>query len=140
MIYNQFIRERQLGINLFSRDPYPRRGVGIPFMGWIYLVVAIIAEVVATSALKASEGFTRPFPLLIVAIGYGTAFFFLSLTLRTVPIGIVYAIWSGLGMVLIGIIGWLVYKQALDTPAVAGMALIVMGVIVMKLFSKSSVH
>lgn len=106
-------------------------------MTYIYLLVAIIAEVIATSALKAANGFTNAVPTLIVVVGYATAFYFLSLTLRTLPVGIAYAIWSGLGIVLISIVGWVLYKQALDLPAVIGMALIISGVVVINAFSRA---
>jgi small multidrug resistance pump len=107
---------------------------------WLLLTGAIVAEVVATSALKASEGFTRLAPSLLVACGYGLAFWLLSLTLRSIPVGVAYAIWSGLGTVLIALAGWWLYGQRLDAAAVAGMALIVAGVLVMNLLSKSSAH
>jgi small multidrug resistance pump len=106
-------------------------------MDWINLAIAIGCEVMATSVMKASHSFTRLVPSLIVAIGYASAFYFLSLTLRTIPIGIAYAVWSGVGIVLISVIGWLAYGQELDTPAVAGMTLIVAGVVVLNVFSKS---
>lgn len=109
-------------------------------IGYLYLTIAIAAEVVATSALKASEGFTRTVPSLIVRIGYATAFYFLSLVLRTVPVGVAYAIWSGVGIVLIAAIGWLFMKQTLDAGALAGIGLIVAGVAVIQLFSKSAAH
>ena len=99
-----------------------------------------MAEVIATSALKSSEGFTRLGPSLLVAAGYGVAFYFLSLTLKSVPVGVAYAIWSGAGIVLIALIGWLVLKQPLDLPAMLGMALIVAGVAVIQLFSKAAAH
>jgi len=109
-------------------------------IGYLYLAIAIAAEVVATSALKASEGFTKTGPTLIVAAGYGVAFYFLSLVLKSVPVGVAYAIWSGVGIVLIAAIGWLFMKQSLDAGAIAGIALIVAGVIVIQLFSKSTAH
>ncbi|RDZ27160.1 DMT family transporter [Lysobacter silvisoli] len=108
--------------------------------GLLYLAAAILAEVVATSALKSSEGFTRLGPSLIVAAGYATAFYFLSLVLKTVPVGVAYALWSGVGIVLIALIGWLVLKQPLDAPAIAGIALIVAGVAVIQLFSRTGAH
>lgn len=108
--------------------------------GYLYLAIAIAAEVIATSALKASNGFTRPGPSLVVAAGYAIAFYFLSLVLRTVPVGVAYAIWSGAGIVLIALIGWVVLKQPLDLPALAGIGLIVAGVAAIQLFSKSSAH
>ena len=109
-------------------------------IGYLYLSIAILAEVVATSALKSSEGVTKPLPSLIVALGYGVAFYFLSLVLKTVPMGVAYAIWSGVGIVLIAGIGWLWMKQPLDAPALVGIGLIVAGVAVIQLFSKSTAH
>jgi small multidrug resistance pump len=109
-------------------------------MNWIYLCIAIVAEVIATSALKATEGFTRLVPSLTVVIGYAAAFYFLSLTLRSIPIGVVYAIWSGIGIILVALVGVVVYKQAIDVPMAIGMALIVAGVLVMNLFSKVVGH
>ena len=109
-------------------------------MGYLYLSIAVAAEVIATSALKASDGFTRPLPTVIVALGYGVAFYFLSLVLKTVPVGVAYAIWSGAGIVLIGLIGWLVLKQPLDLPAMLGMGLIIAGVAVIQLFSRTAAH
>jgi small multidrug resistance pump len=107
---------------------------------YLYLVIAILVEVTATSALKASEGFTKLIPSVIVVVGYGLSFFFLSLTLRTIPVGVVYAIWSGIGIVLITAVAWVLYKQMLDTPALIGMGLIVAGVAVINLFSKTAGH
>ncbi len=109
-------------------------------MQWVYLGIAIVAEVIATSALKAAEGFTRLWPSLIVVIGYGIAFLFLSLTLRTMPIGIAYAVWSGTGVALITLIAWLLFGQALDGAALLGLGLIVAGVVVLNVFSKSVSH
>ena len=107
---------------------------------WLFLSIAIISEVVATSALKSSNGFSQLWPSIVVIAGYAAAFFFLSLTLRTIPVGIAYAIWSGVGIVLIAVIGWLVLGQALDPPAIVGLALIIMGVVVLNVFSKSLTH
>ncbi len=107
---------------------------------WLFLSLAIAAEVVATSALKASDGFTRLWPAVLVVVGYGAAFFFLALTLRTIPIGIAYAIWSGVGVVLITLVAWLLFGQRLDAPALLGMALIVAGVVVMNVYSKAVAH
>jgi small multidrug resistance pump len=107
---------------------------------WHFLAIAIISEVSATSALKASEGFTKVLPSVVVLIGYALSFYFLSLTLKSLPIGIVYAIWAGLGIVLLGIIGWVVYGQELDFAAIAGMSLILSGVLILNLFSKSASH
>jgi small multidrug resistance pump len=109
-------------------------------MKWIFLSIAIIAEVIGTSALKSAEGFTKFTPSLIVVIGYGISFYFLSLTLKTIPVGISYAIWSGVGITLISIIGYFFYKQTLDLPAIIGILLIIAGVIVINLFSKSFSH
>jgi len=104
-------------------------------MSYLYLVIAIVAEVIGTSALKAAEGFTRPLPSLVVVVGYAAAFYFLSLTLKVIPVGIAYAIWSGVGVALITLIGWVLFKQRLDAPALAGLALIVAGVVVIQVFS-----
>jgi small multidrug resistance pump len=106
---------------------------------WLFLSIAIISEVVATSALKASAGFTQLWPSLLVIAGYSAAFFFLSLTLRTMPVGIAYAIWSGVGIVLITLIAWVVLGQPLDGPAIVGLTLIVAGVVVLNVFSKSAI-
>ena len=107
-------------------------------MQWFYLSIAILAEVIATSFLKAAEGFTRLIPSLIVVFGYGTAFYFLSLTLRTMQVGTAYAIWSGVGTVLISLVAWLLYNQKLDAPSILGMALIISGVIIIKFLSPHS--
>jgi len=107
---------------------------------WICLAIAILAETVATTALKASAGFTRPWPSLLVAAGYGIAFYMLALTLRSIPLGVAYAVWSGAGIVLITLAGWMLYGQKLDAGALAGIALIVAGVLVMNLFSKTAGH
>ena len=107
-------------------------------MQWLYLSIAILAEVIATSSLKAAEGFTRLIPSLIVVFGYGTAFYFLSLTLRTMQVGTAYAIWSGVGTVIISIVAWLFYNQKLDAPSILGMALIISGVVIIKFLSPHS--
>jgi small multidrug resistance pump len=107
---------------------------------WIYLAIAIAAEVVGTSFLRASEGFTKLVPSLVVVAGYGLAFFFLSLTLEKIPVGIAYAVWSGAGVTLIAAIGWLFLGQKLDAAAIVGMGLIVAGVVVLNLFSKTAAH
>ena len=107
---------------------------------YMALGLAIVAEVIATSALKASEGFTRPGPSAIVVLGYGLAFYCLSLTLKTVPVGVAYAVWSGLGIVLITAAGYVLYRQRIDAAALIGMALIVAGVAVIQLFSKTTTH
>ncbi len=109
-------------------------------MKYLWLAIAIGSEVLATSSLKACAGFTRLLPSIVVVLGYGVAFFCLSQTLRSIPIGIVYAIWSGLGTVLIAVVGFFVYREPLDRPALVGMALIIAGVLVMNLFSKSTAH
>jgi small multidrug resistance pump len=109
-------------------------------MQWIYLAIAIVSEVIATSALRAAEGFTRWVPSLMVVVGYASAFYFLSLTLRTIPLGVAYAIWSGIGVVLVALVGWAVYQQSLDLPAFIGIGLIVSGVVVLNLFSKAAAH
>lgn len=109
-------------------------------MAYIYLALAIIAEVIATSSLKASGEFTKVYPSLIVIIGYGSAFYLLTLVLRTVPVGITYAIWSGLGIILVSIAGIFIYKQVPDMPTVIGMALIVAGVVVINVFSNTISH
>jgi small multidrug resistance pump len=107
---------------------------------YLYLAIAIVGEVIATSALKSSAGFSKLLPSVLVIAGYGTAFYFLSLTLRTMPIGIVYALWSGVGVALISVIGWLVFKQSLDLASIVGITLIVIGVVILNVFSKVSVH
>lgn len=109
-------------------------------LSYVYLGVAIVAEVVATTALKASESFTRPLPSVITVVGYALAFYFLSLTLRVLPTGVAYAIWSGVGIVLISLVSWLYYKQSLDAPAIIGMGLIIAGVVVLNVFSSSVRH
>lgn len=109
-------------------------------MHWLYLAIAICGEVLGTSFLKASEGFTRLWPSLITVISYVTAFYFLSLTLRNVPVGIAYAIWAGAGIVLIAAIGFVFLDQKLDAPALIGMGLILAGVVVINLFSKTVAH
>lgn len=109
-------------------------------MKFIYLFVAITAEVIATSALKASEQFSKLIPSLIVIAGYMIAFYFLSLTLRTMQVGIAYALWSGIGIVLVSAAGYFLYQQKLDLPAILGISLIILGVIVINVFSKSASH
>ncbi|GAB3263839.1 DMT family transporter [Chitinimonas naiadis] len=109
-------------------------------MQWLFLALAIVAEVIATSALKLSEGFSKPWPSVVVVLGYSVAFYFLSLTLRSMPVGIAYAVWSGVGVVLITAIGWLWFGQRLDMPALLGMGLIVAGVLVLNLWSRSAAH
>lgn len=109
-------------------------------MNWFYLAIAIVSEVIATSALKASEGFTRLYPSTLVVVGYGLAFYFLSVTLRTIALGVAYAVWSGVGIVLVSLVGWVVYGQRLDLAALVGIALIAAGVIVLNTLSRSTGH
>ncbi|CAI0823010.1 Methyl viologen resistance protein C [Serratia grimesii] len=106
----------------------------------MYLAMAIVAEVIATTMLKASEGFTRLWPSLVVVVGYGVAFWGLSMVVKTMPLGIVYAIWSGMGIVLVSIAAVFIYQQKLDLPAVFGMGLIIAGVLVINLLSKTAAH
>ncbi len=114
--------------------------VSVPGMAYLYLFIAILAEVTGTSFMKLSEGFTRPVPSLVTALGYAIAFYFLSLTLKTIPTGIAYAIWSGVGIVLISAVAWVFQGQKLDAPAMIGMALIIAGVVVMNAFSRAGGH
>lgn len=107
---------------------------------WLFLLAAIISEVTATSSLKASAGFTKLIPSIIVVVGYALSFYFLSLVLKAIPIGIAYAVWAGLGIVLLTLIGWLLFGQVLDTPALIGITLILSGVIIMNVFSKAVSH
>ncbi|MEW5422203.1 multidrug efflux SMR transporter [Amorphus sp. 3PC139-8] len=109
-------------------------------MTYAYLLIAICCEVVATSALKETHGFTRLTPSIVTVIGYALAFYFLSLPLRTIPVGVVYAVWSGAGIVLIAAIGFFVFRQKLDLGALVGLALIVSGVLVVNLFSNTLNH
>ncbi|MFO7727008.1 MAG: multidrug efflux SMR transporter [Desulfonatronovibrio sp.] len=107
---------------------------------WILLALAIVAEVIATSALKSSNGFTRLLPSLIVVTGYGAAFYFLGMALRSIPVGVAYAVWAGLGIVLVTLIAWLLHAQKLDFWAMVGIGMIVGGVAVLNLLSKASTH
>nr|WP_314876302.1 SMR family transporter [uncultured Pseudomonas sp.] len=107
---------------------------------YVYLAIAICAEVVATASMKAVKGLSTPLPLLLMIAGYTVAFWMLTLVVRSIPVGIAYAIWSGLGIVLISIAAWIIYGQKLDLPAVLGMAMIVGGVVVIQVFSNSSGH
>ncbi|MBS9403855.1 QacE family quaternary ammonium compound efflux SMR transporter [Halomonas sp. TRM85114] len=109
-------------------------------MSFVYLALAIIAEVIGTSALKASEGFTRLWPSVTVVVGYGVAFYLLALVLRTIPVGIAYAFWAGLGIVLVTLVGIVVYGEKPDLPALLGLAMIVGGVVVIQVFSSVSAH
>lgn len=108
--------------------------------GYLYLTIAIIFEVIATSSMKALDGFNKPLPLLLVVIGYPVSLLLLSVVVKTVPIGIAYAIWSGMGIVLVSIAGLFLYQQKLDLPALLGMGLIVAGVAVMQVFSNTAGH
>jgi small multidrug resistance pump len=107
---------------------------------YVYLGVAIVAEVIATTALKASDGFTRLLPTAVTAVGYAIAFYCLAITLRVIPTGVAYAIWSGVGIVLISLAGWIVFRQSLDLPAMIGMGMIIAGVVVINVFSSSVRH
>ncbi|AVN33939.1 multidrug efflux SMR transporter SsmE [Serratia marcescens] len=107
---------------------------------FMYLTMAIVAEVIATTMLKASEGFTRLWPSLLVVLGYGVAFWGLSMVVKSMLLGIVYAIWSGMGIVLVSVAAVFVYQQKLDWPAIVGMGLIIAGVLVINLLSKATVH
>ncbi|WP_139926095.1 multidrug efflux SMR transporter [Hymenobacter sp. DG01] len=107
---------------------------------WLYLLLAILAETAATTALKASEQFTRLWPSVVVVVGYGFAFYFLSLTLKSIPMGVAYAVWSGIGIVLITLAGVVFYRQVPDVPALIGLALILAGVVVINVFSKTGAH
>jgi small multidrug resistance pump len=107
---------------------------------WLCLLIAIVAEVIGTSALKASDGFSRLRPSALTIVAYGISFYFLSLTLRAIPVGVAYAVWSGVGIILVTMVGWLYFDQRLDTPAIIGMALIVSGALVLNLFSKTIPH
>lgn len=107
---------------------------------YLFLFIAIVAETGATSMLKSTEEFTRLWPSVGVIVGYVVAFYFLSLALRVLPVGVAYAIWSSVGIVLVSLVAFLVYKQRLDLPALLGMGLIIAGVVVINLFSKSVSH
>ena len=107
---------------------------------YIFFAAAIVAEVIGTTALARTESFTRLWPSVITVVGYATAFWFLSFPLRVMPTGIVYAVWSGAGIVLITLVAWLFFNQKLDPPALIGLALIIAGVVVINLFSKSVGH
>ncbi len=106
-------------------------------MGYIYLAIAIVAEVIGTVALKASHEFTKVVPSIFVVLGYGVAFYCLSVVLKTIPMGVAYAIWSGVGIVLIGLIGAVFFKQIPDVPALIGMAFIILGVVIINMYSKT---
>jgi small multidrug resistance pump len=120
-----------------ARSLYFTEGVS---MSYFYLTIAIVAEVIATSALKATDGFTRLVPSVVVVVGYGVAFLCLSLVLDKLPVGVTYAIWAGMGIVLVAIASAVLYRQVPDVPAIIGMAMIVAGVVVVNLFSKTVTH
>lgn len=109
-------------------------------MKYAYLFLAVLAETIGTTALHASEQFTRFWPSVIVVVGYAAAFYFLSHTLRTIPVGIAYAMWSGLGIILIAAMAYFIYGQKLDVAAVIGMSLILIGIVIIQLFSKTATH
>ena len=109
-------------------------------MTYAYLVLAILCETIGTTALQANQQFTRPLPTVVVFVAYGVSFYLLAMVLKTVPVGVAYALWSGLGIVFIAVIGLLVFQQRLDLPAVLGIALILTGILVIHLFSKTAPH
>ena len=109
-------------------------------MGYLYLVIAIVAEVAGTAALKASAEFTKLVPSIVVVVGYAIAFFFLALTLRTIPVGIAYAIWGGAGIALIVIAGAVLFNEIPDLPAIIGVALILAGVVIVNTMSLTIAH
>ena len=107
---------------------------------WLALSIAIVAEVIATSTMRSTNEFTRFWPSLVVVLGYGIGFYCMAISLRVLPVGIMYAIWAGMGIVLVSIVGWVIYKQALDIAAIIGIGLIIAGVIMINVFSKSISH
>lgn len=107
-------------------------------ISWLYLAIAIFAEIIATTALKSAAGFTRLWPSLITILGYGIAFYCLSLSLRSIPVGVAYAVWSGVGIVAISLIGVVAFKQHLDLAALIGIGLIIAGVFVLNVFSNTA--
>ena len=109
-------------------------------LAYVYLTIAIVCEVIATTALKASDGFSRLWPSVITTVGYAAAFYCLALTLKVIPTGVAYAIWSGVGIVLISFAGWILFRQALDIPAMIGMGMIIAGVVVINVFSATVRH
>jgi small multidrug resistance pump len=108
--------------------------------GYLFLGIAIAAEVIATTSMKALDGFNKPLPLVLVVVGYGLSLWLLSLVVKTIPIGIAYAVWAGLGIVLVSMAALFVYQQKLDLPAIIGMSMIVAGVVVIQLFSSTAGH
>lgn len=109
-------------------------------MPYLYLAIAVAFETIGTSAMQASQQFTRLWPSGLVVVGYAISFYFMALTLRFMPVGIVYALWSGLGIILIALIGYAVFGQKLDLPAIAGLGLIIAGIVVIQLFSNATAH
>ena len=109
-------------------------------MPYLYLAIAVAFETIGTSAMQASQQFTRLWPSVLVIIGYAISFYFMALTLRYMPVGIVYALWSGLGIILIALIGYSIFGQKLDLPAIAGLGLIIAGIVVIQLFSNATAH
>ena len=107
---------------------------------YLYLAIAICSEVIATVSMKAIKGWSTPIPLLLVIVGYATAFWMLTLVVRTIPVGVAYAVWAGMGIVMVSIAALFIYGQKLDIPAMLGMGLIVLGVVVIQLFSKTAGH
>ena len=109
-------------------------------MPYLYLAIAVAFETIGTSAMQASQQFTRLWPSVLVVVGYAISFYFMALTRRFMPVGIVYALWSGLGIILIALIGYAVFGQKLDLPAIAGLGLIIAGIVVIQLFSNATAH
>ncbi len=109
-------------------------------MAYLYLTIAVILEVVATLSLKAADEFTKLLPSIVVIVGYGISYYFLMLCLRTIPVGIIYGLWSGFGIVLVAIGGRVIYHQVLDLPAIVGITLIAIGVVTINIFSKTAIH
>ena len=109
-------------------------------MTYVYLVFAVLAETIGTSALQASQQFTRFWPSVLVVVSYSISFYLLAVTLQYMPVGVVYAFWAGLGIVCIAAIGYVVFGQKLDLPAVIGMAMIIGGIVVIQIFSKVAPH
>lgn len=108
--------------------------------GYLFLGIAIASEVIATTSMKAIDGFNKPLPLVLVIVGYAISFWMLTLVVRTIPVGVAYAVWAGLGIVLVSIAATFIYEQKLDLPAMLGMGLIVAGVVVIQLFSSTTGH
>src|SRR5690606_39163527 len=134
-------RSRRFGQEFaLSRRRMAARPQETTMHGYIYLAIAIASEVIATTSMKALDGFSKPLPLLLVVVGYGISFWMLSLVVKTIPVGIAYAVWAGLGIVLVSIAALVIYQQRLDLPALLGMALIVAGVVVIQLFSSTAGH